>query len=305
MSKFKFPRQRYTIIDNMFRRHGIFHTADDVLDTIYDRTGEDISVYTFNKDIRAMKDEYGAPIIYNKTKKGYTYSDHSFSIDDIPLSHDDKELLEMAYQAFKTFKGSPLLKKLESTLDKILLSSDFKNVGRKNNQYILQLEEPLSDSGSNWLEILYKSILEKNSLDIVYQKYGSDPVTKIISPYVLKEYRNRWYVIAFDHHNKRAQKTNVLALDRIKSIEYSNQKYIKDPNFIAKDYFKYSFGVYQRHDKQPEKIRIEIYPPLIDYLLSQPLHPTQKSTLGIDGKTLIVEMEVYIGQDLISFIALP
>ena len=119
MSKFKFPRRRYNILDSTFRRHGIFYSIEALLDIIYDKTGEEISRSTLDKDLRAMKDEFDAPIYYDNLNKGYTYSDKNFTIDQFPLSEDEKDVLGMAYQVFRTLKGTPLLKKLEGTIDTV------------------------------------------------------------------------------------------------------------------------------------------------------------------------------------------
>jgi predicted DNA-binding transcriptional regulator YafY len=302
MSKFKFPRRRYSILDSLFRRHGIFYTIDSLLDIIYEKTGEEISKSTIDKDLRAMKEEFNAPIYYDHLNKGYTYKNKTFTIDQFPITEGDKEVLGMAYQVFRALKGTPLLKKLEGTIDKILLSSEMSSINTKDGNNILQIEEPLSESGTHWLETIYRSILERSALQIVYQVFGKEPRIKIISPYILREYRNRWYVVAYDHNSTKEYKTLVYALDRIKLVETTNQKYKIDPDFNASDYFKYSFGVYHSYENKPAKVKLEFYKPLIDYILSEPLHPSQKSQLSKDGNSLLVEMEVYLSEELFTMI---
>jgi predicted DNA-binding transcriptional regulator YafY len=300
MPPFKFPRQRYDVINSLMRRNGKFYTAEEILDVIYERTGQDISRDMLNKDFKAMRDEYQAPIVYNSTYKGYTYRDHQFTIDDIPVTADDRDMLNFALDALKVFRGTELLNRLQSTVDKILVTADTPRRSNHSKEEILLSEEPLTNIGTKWLEKLYTAILEKSTLEIQYHKFGEKlPEQKIVSPYLLKEFRNRWYLLAYDHRNKRSSKIVVLGLDRITSIDYSNQPFTKDPDFNPADFFRYSFGVYHRHDQQPESVKLEFYPPQLDYIRTQPLHPNQRVTEYPDSSKMVVELDVYIGPELI------
>jgi predicted DNA-binding transcriptional regulator YafY len=67
----------------------------------------------------------------------------------------------------------------------------------KSESEILQVEEPVKAGGSEWLEMILKAIVEKHALQMKYHGFGKEEKTYSLSPYLLKEYRNRWYVVGF------------------------------------------------------------------------------------------------------------
>ena len=76
---------------------------------------------------------------------------------------------------------------------------------------------------------IFDAIICKQALKITYQPFNKPDKTEIIfSPYLLKEFRNRWFV--FGKINEYSTIT-VLGLDRIKKIGNSNVIYDETLNF--------------------------------------------------------------------------
>lgn len=147
-------------------------------------------------------------------------------------------------------------------------------------------------SGYEWIEILFEAINNKETIEIVYRKNAKEISNKTLSPYLLKEFRKRWYLIAYDHaENKRI--TKVYALDKIKEVIESEMKFYTDTFFDPNDYFKYTFGIHHELFNKPLDIVLEFYGTQIDQLMNHPLMATQKNTLIDGGKALRVELQVY------------
>jgi predicted DNA-binding transcriptional regulator YafY len=104
-------------------------------------------------------------------------------------------------------------------------------------------------------------------------------------------------------YSDRSNNSLVFALDRIQSLETSKKKeeYYTDPDFDAKKYFNYSFGVTHFHDAKPEKVILSFQPGQANYILSQPLHHSQQLILQNERETRI-ELYVFITQELIMAI---
>jgi predicted DNA-binding transcriptional regulator YafY len=291
----KEARIRHKIIDQLLRsprKRSVVEIAKEVSERLFSQ----ISKETIYVDLRYLQDEYGAVLVREKGK--VYYEDSNFSIENLPLTDEDTELLNVASMIFRTFKKSSILHKFESTIDKILTGTSLGVIFGRDNLNYIQFDIASGDAGYEWIEPLMKAIADKVPVEITYHKYGGTPEKKLISPYVLKEFRNHWYLIGFDQRESKL--TKVYALDRILEINASKEDYYIDKDFSADAYFKYSFGVYHRHNEQPEKIKLEFYGTLATHIFKHPLAHNQKSEWSADGKVLFVELELYIGPEIVS-----
>ena len=187
-----------------------------------------------------------------------------------------------------------MFQQFENAINKVIEGYRISKVIGKSENEILQVEEPLKTEGNQWLEIILKSITEKSCLNINYKAFGREEREHEFSAYLLKEYRNRWYTVGF---SGRAKNTVVLALDRIKNIEVSKSKYVPGENFSPAEFFKYSLGITQVHEAKPQKIILSFSPAQAEYIISQPLHHSQK-IIEKNGKGVRIELHVYITQEL-------
>lgn len=290
---------RYRIIDGCLTNTLTpYLSKARIIEKIQESLGEKISSSQFDKDIAAMRLEFGAPIVYHRIEKGYYYSDRTFSLNTFPLTPEEITALDFSTSVLKILKHSGLFNQFEGAIDKVISGYRVGRILGKSDGEIIQVEAPLEDAGARWIEVLYKAIIEKQTLKINYQPFGKEVKAHIYSPYLLKEYRNRWYLAGY---SVRAKNAIVLALDRIRSVEPASEVYFNDPGFNGKEYFKYSFGVTHRYTDSPEKVLLSFTPQQAKYVLSQPLHHSQKLILE-NPEEVQVEMEVYVTQDLVMTI---
>jgi predicted DNA-binding transcriptional regulator YafY len=286
---------RYRIIDgcltNPNRR---YPTMDFIIEKTEDQISTSLSKSMFTKDIENMRTVYGAPIQFDRTNKGYRYTEPEFSIKEFPLTHDEIEALDFSTALFHQLKGTRMFEQFENAINKVIEGYRISKIIGKSEKQILQVEEPLKTGGSLWLEIILRAIVEKDCLKITYQGFGKDKTVHEFSCYLLKEYRNRWYAVGY---SKKTMNIVTLALDRIGNAERSKGTYISDHDFIPSDFFKYSFGITQVHSDVPHKIILSFSAEQAPYILSQPLHTSQIVILH-NEQELQIQLKVYITQEL-------
>jgi len=241
---------------------------------------------------------YNAPISFDRNEKGYYYSQPDFSIKSFPLTHEEIEALDFSTALLGLLKGTGMFQHFGSAINKVIEGYRLSKVTGKPESDILQVEEPLKSTDARWLETILKSILEKNALAIIYQGFGKEAKEHDLSPYLLKEYRNRWYVIGY---SARAENVLVMALDRIKEIKKSNAKYTSDPNFSSSDFFKYSIGITQVHGLQPQEVILSFTPLQAQFVLSQPLHHSQE-VIKETWDEVHIRLKVYLTHELTMLI---
>jgi len=242
---------RYRIIDacltNPLRT---YPSMEFIISKIEEQLDTTLSDSMFNKDIQQMKRTYGAPIKYDRIHGGYYYTEPDFSIKEFPLTHDEIEALDFSTALFQQLKGTKMFHQFENAINKVIEGYRISKIIGKSENQILQIEEPLKSEGNEWLEIILKSIVEKNCLRVTYQGFGRQQKEHEFSAYLLKEYRNRWYTVGI---SSRAKNIIVLALDRINTIAVSKSKYVPGDKFIPGEFFNYSLGITQIHDADPHQ----------------------------------------------------
>lgn len=287
---------RYRIIDScLTNRMRKFPTLADIIQKIEEQSGTGISVSMLNKDLNQMRTLYGAPIRYNRTHNGYYYEEEGFSIMEFPLTGAEIEALDYSTALLETLKGTRMFRHFENAINKLIEGYRISSVLEKSTSQILQVEKPLSDGGSDWLESTLEAIVNRTAIRLRYQRFGSNEKEHIISPYLIKEYRNRWYVVGMVHAYNDIR---VFALDRVLDITPVEEKFLQSDDFDAHTYFHYSFGITQVMHMPPETIVLRFTPEQAPYIRTMPLHHSQQ-TLEDSAEGLRIQLTVYPTRELV------
>lgn len=287
--------KKFWIIDEKIR-YGNKATINQIV-TAVKNNNINCTIRTIHTDILTIADLWKQPILNEGNK--YFYKNDEFSINNIKLNDEDLTTFEMLLMNSQNLMPTGIYEKYNKILDKML--SEFakgKKAKNLSNIKAIQPEISYGNKGYEWIEPIFNAIINKEAIEIIYQKAKSEPEKKIISPYILKEHRNRWYCVGYDHLKR--QTTNIYSLDRIHNVEFSAKPYWLDKLFDPEKYFKYSIGIYHYHEKKPIEVKLEFYGKFIEIVQNHPLMPNQKSTLRKGGKLLEVEIEVYNSEELIS-----
>lgn len=272
-------------------------------DYFAEKTGSnrEVSRRTIMGDISLMRSGrlgYEAPIDYNR-QRGYYYTDDNFSIHKLRLAKKDIESLTEAFRILKQITSNEKLFKINQSLK--LLEKILHMEIDPNAKPIIIFERSLNEEGIKWLDVFYENIIAKKTLCIKYQAFFDNMTTHLLAPAFLKEYNNRWYVFGYDFEKKTI--TN-LALDRVKDVKPSLQKYFLPQDFDHDSWCNNLFGVTRYANKNPIIIRFETSSTLTPYMDTKPIHASQKKVNQNDDKS-IYEIYVYdnyeIRSKLLSF----
>lgn len=306
MSSNKLASFRYRILNECFRNikkplwsleELIKHISEKLIEDFdVSRINDDgfaISKRTIQGDIALMKSEpprgYFAPIVVDR--RMYSYSDRNFSIHHSPPSETDKATLQDAALLLRQFNGLPHFEALEETLLHIQCWAD-----TETQQQLVQFEQN-EYSGIAWLKPLYEALQRKKPILLRYQPFlATAEEHKMMHPYFLKEYRNRWYVVGYDESLK--QITNA-ALDRVVDVKTLEMKPFKPypKDFSPATYFQNVIGVTVYNDAAVETIRFKVAPQSANYLKTKKLHASQQE-IGVDEDWTIFELRVQINFEL-------
>lgn len=300
----KYALLRYRIIDKCIRnKYKAYPSKEDIRqaceDFLYNSFKERVSISTVEKDLFAMRNEEGlgylAPIKFSRDLGGYYYEDPSYSIDKLPLNEDDIEAVKFAAHTLSQFKKINVFDQFSSAIEKLMDRIELSdNIQDESIDQLVVFESGATAIGSEHLGIIFKAIKEKNHITIEYKSFqaGVSSIRKI-APYLLKQFENRWYVIAFE---LKSEKIKTFGLDRIEKIDLENQKFTINPEFSRADFFKYSVGI-TTGNYTAQKVEIQFSNFASGYIKSKPIHNSQKS-LSKNSEVEIFGYEIYVTPEL-------
>jgi predicted DNA-binding transcriptional regulator YafY len=293
---------RYRIIDRSLRNnYRPFPSKKDLRELCEEALfgsieGENICDSTIEKDLFAMRLEHDAPIKYNKREGGYYYTDPDFSINDIPLTNDDVTSIKFAINTLKQFREVDMFKQFGSAIDKIVdritISDDPRD---KDISNYVQFEVALSSSGNEFLSPLLGAIRGSNLATFEYTSFVTNKSKqRKVVPLLLKEYRNRWYLISFDLEKKAVI---TYALERMSQVEILEEVGLKPLDFEPDLFFKHAVGITSSED-EPTVIVFKADNVSAKYIVSQPFHSSQRVIKEGKNRTTF-ELRVLISEEFI------
>ena len=164
---------------------------------------------------------------------------------------------------------------------------------------IVDFERNPSLKGLEHLNPLYDTIASRQTVSILYRSFNArQPAEFILFPYLLKEYRNRWFLFG-----SRAGDMKIfnLALDRIVDFHPCPDIPFKENPDFTPDYFDSVVGVTRDSRLKRETVRIIADNSQASYILTKPLHSSQRliEKNRTDG-SMTFELDVVINPELIT-----
>ena len=134
-------------------------------------------------------------------------------------------------------------------------------------EYILLENVP---AGEEYLQTIILAIKTRRRVKIFYQRFGFEGNEKIVSPYTLKLFHQRWYLLSHTGNHFATY-----SLDRMQSIEITDEPFEMPEDFSPEAYFSEYYGVLT--DETPmAHVLVRAYGKTPNYLRTLPLHHSQR-----------------------------
>ena len=219
---------------------------------------------TFQRDIREIRNTFGIDIEYSTKSKGYFICQNEM----------ENMNFQRMIEAFDIFNS-------------LNLAQDFTP--------FIHLEKQRPQGTENLYGLLH-AIKNKVQIKFSYQKFWEEEISKrTVNPYGLKEFKNRWYILANDCIDSNIKS---FALDRLTNLEITNRPFKFPMTFNIEEHFRYCFGIISPSDEEPQEIVLSFDPIQGKYIKTLPLHGTQQ--VLIDNKDeLQIKLKLCITHDFL------
>lgn len=242
---------------------------------------------TANRVIEQLRDQFIAPIKYDRERNGYRYDPKEGKIPELPtmwFSAPELYALLTAQQLLQQAQPGLLdghLKPLRERIEKILASGHPGDGGDSGEiaKRVRILRMTGRDVALECFQIVAGALLQRNSLHISYHGRGNDETSqRKISPQRLIHYRDNWYLDAYCHTRNALRS---FAVERITVAKALPQRCRDVPEKQLDAHYASSYGIFAGAPKHTAVLRFT--PERARWVADEHWHPQQQSLLLGDG----------------------
>ncbi len=219
---------------------------------------------TLQRDINEIRNVFGIDIEYSKSQKGYFISQNE----------NENMNFQRMMEAFDMFNSLNLAQDLTP---------------------FIYLEKRRPQGTENLYGLLH-AIKNRLQIKFTYQKFWEEELSqRLVEPYALKEFKNRWYIMAKDSKDNNIKS---FALDRLTNLEITNLNYQYPDNYSIEQSYRYCFGIISPNDEEPQDIILSFDPFQGKYIKTLPLHDTQQVLVDNDEE-MKIKLKLCLTHDLV------
>ena len=290
---------RYQVLNKCFRNRYREYTIDDLVDecnkALCRIDKPDVSKRTIQNDINILEADYGIELDENLKqgkKRLYRYVDTNYTIPLFRINDEERHKLQDAIRVLEYFEGDPMY-----DWARMLLMQIEGGLFTDESTPVVSFQSNPDLKGIDLFGKLLQAILKKRVLKIEYAPFGKDSYSERIYPYHLKQFNDRWYLIAqavgydtYAHY----------ALDRIESFEELSLKY-KEAEIDFEDYFDDVIGVTVPERLEPVDVVLRASNNRYNYIKTKPLHLSQR-VVSEERNHTTISINVKINNELIALL---
>ena len=290
---------RHKVLNDCFRDPFRKYTIDDLVDECNKamlKLGKpEVSKRTVQNDIMTLETDYGIRLdetLHIGKKRVYRYYDMSYTLQKFKMDDSERNKILAAVNVLENYEGEPVMDWARTLLTQIgsgLFGSDSSSV--------VSFQSNPDLKGISLFGDILRAIINKKVLKLTYAPFGKDSFTDKIYPYYLKQFNDRWYLLAqavgYDTFAN-------YALDRIESFEEIDMPY-KESEVDFEEYFDDVIGVTVPEGCEPVDVILSVSNSRYNYIKTKPLHLTQRK-LGEDKAYTRISINVKINKELIALL---
>jgi len=241
---------------------------------------------TVQRNIDNMRD-LGAPIEYDKKRRGYYYTEPNYFFPSIQLTQSDVFAFVVNEQILKQYQDAPYYQQIKQAIEKIIQFIPDKLASEEMASVFSFQSPPSSPVNKQHFQILQDAAYQERQVKIKYHSQHTDHANeRIVDPYAIRNQQGAWYLIGYCHNRNQVR---IFALNRILSITPTEVDFYKPTNFDIEEFLKESFSIYR--DDKTYHIKLKFSPYQARWIRERQWHKTQQLTKLNDG-SLILEMDV-------------
>ena len=292
--------QRHILLDKLLNSRKRWRSARELYLAMEEELRQEslptVSYKQITRDLNDLREQHFAPLnfrckSYPEDDPGFVGYTEKFSVRDLKIEEKDIKLLEDSLEIFRGLVDFKDVLDLQNCVNR--LSNKIKGRGKDGPRVLFESHTQVDNL--DYLSVIFNAVGRKVTLHVKYQPYGDEVRSYIVYPYLLREYRNRWFLIGGIPEFSRPM---TFAIDRIRHIEKVVEPFVDNSIFDPATYFENLIGVAPPYDSEPQDILVKISPRSADYVLSKPIHKDQELVDELEDGSVIIKLKLYVNYEL-------
>src|SRR5262245_1905774 len=240
---------------------------------------------TIQNDIRALRDDWNAPLEFDNKKNGFYFTDHAWRLPPIRLS--EGELLSF-------FIAERLLRRLSDAAEVNLVRGALRNLAAllpeevhvdlaALEQAISFAHEPVADVSPDTLRRLTEAATSRETLRIEYfSPRNNERTEREVNVLLVHNWIGEWYAICWDVGKQDYRDFHA---GRVIKLARTRRHFEPPPGWNPKAYLKRGFGMFRGGKDVTVEVEFDTHQSL--YALERKFHETEKREKLKDGRLRI------------------
>lgn len=246
------------------------------------------STKTVQRFVGFMRDEMGAPIVFDRKKGSFRYADPSWHLPWIPVEGPGLFAIGVASKVLDLYEGTPVAEGLREAFQRLsdVMPPEIRVGPGAFVERLYIHPQPIRLLDPAVWNAVATAIREKTVLKVLYQKPAGETSVRKLAPYGLVLAAGDWLVAAQDREDDPGTvKTFYVA--RIREAEGSSEVFSIPRDFDLKRHFGETIGIFV--GSEPFRFRVRFTKSMAPWVAEVRWHPKQKVT-SLPGGELELEL---------------
>ena len=260
----------------------------------------EISPATFKRDLEYLRDRLGAPVIWDRERRGYRFdlSDDQAETFELPgLWFNSREIhalltMHQLIDALQPSLLTPHIEPLKARIESLLEGEE--HTGKEVRKRIRILHMNTRPVEPEHFEVISSALLAGKRLNVThYNRRRDEETERELSPQRLVFYRDNWYLDAWCHLRKGVRSFSVETLRKAVPLDRKARKVAdKTLNGVLAS----GYGIFGGRDTQTARLRFT--PERARWVATETWHPQQKGWFD-EGGSYVLEFPYSDDRELI------
>jgi proteasome accessory factor B len=249
-----------------------------------------VSSRTIQRDFDYLRFTLGAPLGYDERRKGWSYTEETYSLPAVYLTHEDVLAVLLVRQAVEQYAGTPYAAAAKRALELVerALPARERLAAEWVSRRVAFTDFPAAEIRPEVWRAVLEGLRTSRTLALVYRRPGRKPERRNVDPYGLIVAEGDWYLYTYSHHH-RARRTYLLA--RMRRAETTDRRFDLPPDFDLARYVRQGFGGLQADGEPVRTVRITFTKEASPVAAERKWQADQKETWDRRGR-LTIEFDV-------------
>jgi len=246
----------------------------------------EVSQKTVQRDIDFLRDQLGAPLGYDREKKGFFYTDEHWFLPSVSLSEGELVATLLAARALEQYRGTPIAADLERIVRKLsdLLPEQVEIQPEWLGTRFTFTGPPARPVAPEIWTTVMRGLLRQRTLEIVYRSAeATEDTRRKLDPYHLANLSGEWYVFGWCH---RKEQVAQFALPRIRKAKLLDAPFNLPADFDPARLLSTAFGR-MASEEGVHEIRLLFSKDAAEAALERQWHRSQKVKRRASGEVEI------------------